>query len=98
MQRTREGQIQEVADAFEYAHMHKIWDQAAYKPTDLKLSFRGENLGDLPLVYRIGQNEIVMNTYMSAEEQCRYLFDNTGAYPAVKYLHGYPSLVARFCE
>jgi len=86
------------SDALEYAHMHRIWRQAGYRPTELKLSFRGENLGNLPLVYRIGQNELVMNTYASAGEQCLRFRECMDLYPVVKYLHGYPSLVARFCE
>lgn len=90
--------VPKISDAFEYAHMHAIWRRADYKPTELKLSFRGENLGSQAFIYRIGQNEVVLNTYVPAAKQCEAIQEHMCGFPSVRYLHGYPSLVARFCD
>lgn len=87
-------------DAIEMAHMHGIWRQLGYASRQLKLSFRGQNLGTEPLIYAPRQNEYVLNTYLPLRE--------TG--PAVLhicrrrrigFLHGYPSTISEFaayCE
>jgi phenylacetate-CoA ligase len=86
------------ADTFEYAHIHKIWKQAGYRPQDMKLSFRGANIGFDKWIYSLGQNEIIINTYRSVGDQCQDLQTALKQANRIKYIHGYPSLVAQFCE
>lgn len=81
--------------AREWAHMHTIWTKLGYRPTDLKLTFRGVNIGQAPLKYGANQNEFLVNAYLDFHQ-------TTGVIHAlakkrkVAYLHGYPSLIYEF--
>lgn len=83
--------------AREYAHMHRIWARLGYRRKDRMLSFRGINLGRLPVAYCPGQNAWAVNTYMGWDETAwaleRMLQNDT-----VHYLHGYPSNLYDFAR
>ena len=49
----------------EWAHMHFIWGQKGYSYTDVKLTFRGKNLGSKAIIYNPVHNEFIVNTYLS---------------------------------
>ncbi|HBR97208.1 MAG TPA: hypothetical protein DD979_07495 [Gammaproteobacteria bacterium] len=84
------------AFAREWAHMHTIWIAHGYDYRHLKLTLRGHNLKDIPLRYNPVHNEYILNTYAPREAVADALagladLDN------VKWLHGYPSVVADWC-
>lgn len=89
--------LDRAAFAREWAHMHHIWRTVGYRPTDLKLTFRGRNLGDSPLRYNAVHNEFMVNIYADAKQ----VADAVGDLAKVKevtYLHGYPSAIYDFVE
>ena len=55
-------------------------------------------MGGRSWAYRIGQNELTLNTYLTVAEQCVVLAKIIKDFPAIRFLHGYPSLIARFCD
>lgn len=83
------------AFAREWAHMHFIWQHLGYRTTDLKLVFRGKNLGDRALVYNPVHNEYLVNAYCAydliAEALISKLRNNS-----IRFLHGYPSAIYDF--
>lgn len=85
------------AFAREWAHMHYIWETVGYKITDIKLTFRGKNLGDQALKYNAVHNEYIVNAYCEqskvADEIIKLL-----ARRKVLFLHGYPSAIYNFAE
>lgn len=85
------------AFAREWAHMHDIWSKVGYATTDLKLTFRGKNLGTEPLRYNAVYNEYYVNAYAPPDQQAAAV---KAIAPAVRILHGYPSSIyefIRFC-
>ena len=54
------------AFAREWAHMHYIWGQKGYKYTDLKVTLRGQDLGQDNIKYNSIHNEFIINTYKNA--------------------------------
>jgi len=83
------------AFAREWAHMHTIWSQVDYQPTDLKLTFRGKNLGSSPLRYNPVHNEYVVNTYLPLPVVIDAIATVVNK-KSVRYLHGYPSTIYNF--
>ncbi|GAB6194141.1 phenylacetate--CoA ligase family protein [Desulfocastanea catecholica] len=83
------------AFAREWAHMHTIWSQVDYQPTDLKLTFRGKNLGSSPLRYNPVHNEYVVNTYLPLKIVIDAI-EKVVKKKSIKYLHGYPSTIYNF--
>lgn len=83
------------AFAREWAHMHTIWSQVDYHPTDLKLTFRGKNLGSAPLRYNPVHNEYVVNTYLPLSVVIDAIAKVVKK-KTIKYLHGYPSTIYNF--
>jgi len=83
------------AFAREWAHMHYIWQQLGYKTTDLKLVFRGKNLGERPLVYNAVHNEYVVNAYCQHDQVCDALWKKMKS-NRIRFLHGYPSAIFDF--
>ena len=81
------------AFAREWAHMRFIWAKIGYETTDLKLTFRGKNLGDRPLKYNAVYNEYYVNAYApplaQAEAVGRIAKD-------IRVVHGYPSSIYEF--
>lgn len=85
------------AYAREWAHMHFIWSHLGYRPGDLKLTFRGRNLGSRPFMYSAVHNEFLINTYVPLESQASTVAALAGRYK-VRFIHGYPSALYAFCR
>lgn len=81
------------AFAREWAHMHHIWRRAGYRTPDLKLTFRGKNLGRDALRYNAVYNEYYVNVYLPAEVTARAVKE-IGRH--VRAIHGYPSAIYEF--
>lgn len=82
--------------ALEWAHIHGIWSQLGFEPGASKLTLRGLNLGNRPIVYRNIHNEYVINCYLpwnAVFQELRKILTRKDIF----FLHGYPSLVAEFC-
>ena len=60
--------IDKNAFAREWAHMHHIWRIKKYKYTDLKLSLRGNDLGNDNIRFNSVHNEFIINTYKPVPE------------------------------
>lgn len=85
------------AFAREWAHMLCIWNRIGYNPTDLKLTFRGKNLGDAPVRYNAVYNEFYVNAYCSNEARAQAV---AAIAHDIRVLHGYPSSIydfVRYC-
>jgi len=85
------------AFAREWAHMHTIWERRDYHRTDLKLTLRGKNHGDLPLRYNPVHNELCVNATVDRSLVVAAIKEHSKARP-IKYVHGYPSAVYEFFE
>jgi phenylacetate-CoA ligase len=85
------------AFAREWAHMHKVWALKDYNFRDIKLTFRGRNLGDRRIVYNPVHNEFVVNTYKPLENYLLELITLIDRH-SIKYLHGYPSTIYTFLK
>lgn len=83
------------AYAREWGHMHTIWDRLEYKPSDMKLTLRGMNLGSKPIVYNFIHNEFQVNAYCDFDQVVCALRSLLKKYP-IKYIHGYPSSIYEF--
>lgn len=86
--------------AREWGHMHYIWSKLGYSQRCRKLTFRGKNLGELPLKYNPVNNEYLVNAYRGLSEvvEALSLVLNRSK---ISFLHGYPSLIydfARYCQ
>ncbi|HEO71615.1 MAG TPA: hypothetical protein ENN80_10155 [Candidatus Hydrogenedentes bacterium] len=81
------------AFAREWAHMHDIWSRVGYTMRDLKLTFRGKNLGDEPLRYNAVYNEYYVNAYCPPDRQAAAV--KAIARP-LRIVHGYPSSIYAF--
>jgi len=81
--------------AREWAHIHTIWDKLGYRPSAIKLTLRGKNLGGIPVKYCFNQNEFQVNAYCDFERVMSSLSDILNRYK-IEYLHGYPSAVYEF--
>mgnify|MGYP001765650735 CR=1 FL=1 len=87
-------------DAFarEWAHMHRIWMPHGYRPSHLKVTLRGKHFDcSIPLRYNAVHNELVVNANARIEEVIAAVL----ALPCsivVRWVHGYPSLVAEFAH
>lgn len=76
----------------EWAHMHHAWKQLGYKPTDFKLTIRGMNLGNKPVIYNALQNEYRVNAYCSIHTLISALFRLIQK-KNITFIHGYPSAI-----
>lgn len=85
------------AFAREWAHMHHIWAGGGYAPTDLKLTLRGKDLGTDALRYNVVHNEYIGNAYVSPELLVEAV-EELNRVRRIRWIHGYPSLVAEFAE
>lgn len=83
--------------AREWAHMHKIWEQVGYKPSCMKFTLRGVNLGDAPVKYNFIHNEFQINAYcefsLVVEEISKIILKYK-----IEFLHGYPSAIYEFVK
>lgn len=85
------------AFAREWAHMHFIWERLGYRTTDLKLVFRGKNLGNRPIVYNPVHNEYQVNAYCPYEVIVDALWQKMRR-NRIRFLHGYPSAIYDFIQ
>lgn len=84
--------------AREWAHMHFIWFARGYRPEHLKLTFRGKHFDcSIPLRYNMVHNELVVNANCSMEQIVKAVRD-LPLRSMVRWVHGYPSLIAEFCH
>jgi phenylacetate-CoA ligase len=81
------------AFAREWGHMHFIWERLGYRTTDVKLTFRGKNLGERPIRYNAVHNEYLVNAYCP---QARVLEAVRQVAAQVRFIHGYPSSIYEF--
>lgn len=85
------------AFAREWAHMHWIWERFGYNFRNLKLTLRGKNLGNQLLKYNAVHNEFIVNTYADKDLVVEQL-KKVAWLTEIRWLHGYPSVTAEFCE
>ncbi|WP_168109846.1 hypothetical protein [Ramlibacter lithotrophicus] len=82
----------------EWAHMHAIWTARGYRVNHMKLRFGGTYFPDgEPLRYHPRHNEYIVN----ANADMQVVVRAVAALPAqriIRWLHGYPSLVAEFAH
>lgn len=82
----------------EWAHMHAIWTARGYRASQMKLRFGGTYFADgEPLRYHPRHNEYIVNANADMHAVVRAV----AALPAqriIRWLHGYPSLVAEFAH
>lgn len=86
------------AFAREWAHMHYLWKAQGYRPQHLKLTFRGKHFARSQVLrYNAVHNEYVVNANAPMTEVVEAVL----ALPhsiVVRWLHGYPSLIAEFAH
>lgn len=86
------------AFAREWAHMHHIWSAHGYRPSHLKLTFRGKHFNRAEVLrYNAVHNEYIVNSNCSMTEIVSAVRNLTEVL-VVRWLHGYPSLIAEFAE
>jgi phenylacetate-CoA ligase len=84
------------AFAREWAHMHRIWMSRGYQTTHAKLTFRGKHFPECePIRYNAVHNEYVVNSNCSMP-QVADAVARLGLKIPLRWIHGYPSLVAEF--
>ena len=81
----------------EWAYMHHMWAGIGYNFLDTKLTFRGTNIGSVPLRYNVVHNEYVVNAYLELDVIIKSL-TNLTQNKKIKFLHGYPSAIYEFCK
>ena len=87
--------VDEDAFAREWAHMHWIWLRKGFRLSDLKLTFRGKNLGNQLVRFNAVHNEFVVNSYNNQIDTLAAISSLVDRYK-ITWLHGYPSLIAEF--
>lgn len=81
------------AFAREWGHVHFIWETLGYRTTDLKLTFRGKNLGKEPIRYNAVHNEYLVNAYCPCTQVIEAVRQVAGR---IRFIHGYPSSIYEF--
>lgn len=84
----------------EWAHMHTIWENLHYKPSDLKIVFGGRSDVNSLVEYDVIRNHFAIDIYADYKEVSIKLKQILKKHP-IKYLHGYPSSIydfAVYCE
>lgn len=90
--------IDKRAFAREWAHMHHLWMRRGYHPRHLKLTLRGRRFDPpQPLRYNAVHNEYLANSSCSMAEIVNEAISLSGK-RAIRWIHGYPSLVAEFAR
>lgn len=86
------------AFAREWAHMHHVWKAHGYRQDHLKLTFRGKHFDSgETLRYNAVHNEYLVN----ANSNMSAVVEAVARLPrgrVIRWLHGYPSLVAEFAH
>lgn len=83
--------------AREWAYMHRIWGRLGYNYLDTKLTFRGTNIGDTPILYNVVHNEFIVNSYVGFDRIVEEVI-RLSKRKSIRYLHGYPSAIYEFCK
>lgn len=81
----------------EWAHMHTIWESLGFLQSDLKLVLSGRNLGSKSVSYDGLRHSYAVSAYKKFDDlkqDLNFVFSRRD----VKYLHGYPSLIADFAR
>ncbi len=82
----------------EWAHMHAIWKTHGYRSTHLKLRIGGAYMaGDTPFSYHPRHNEFVVNANCALPQVVASILALSDKHK-VRWIHGYPSLVAEFAQ
>lgn len=79
----------------EWAHMHTIWENLDYKPSDLKLAFAGRSDLKKPIEYDVLRNHFAIDLYTEYHLVAKMLRKILKRHE-IKYLHGYPSSIYDF--
>lgn len=88
--------IESNAFAGEWAHMHYIWKLHGYKPQHVKLTFRGKHFDNVePLRYNAVHNEYIVNASAPMSQVAAAVMELSKSC-VIRWLHGYPSLIAEF--
>lgn len=92
--------IQPSSMGHEWGHMHYIWEELDYKPSDFKLVFGGRSDVEDFIDYDVVRNQFSVDIYADYELIAKKLKKILKKY-RIKYLHGYPSSIYNFtnyCE
>lgn len=89
--------IENNALAREWAHMLHIWSKLDYERTDLKLNFRGINIGQNVIKYNAPGNEYIVNAY-AENSRVADVLESLLQRKTIYYLHGYPSAIYEFTK
>lgn len=81
--------------AREWAHNHHYWGRFGYSPRDVKLTFRGENIGAEVVAYNAVHNEYVVSAYHALPEIAQAVRAIVKR-RKIRFLHGYPSIISEF--
>lgn len=82
----------------EWAHMHNIWGILGYKQSDIKLTFRGKNIGNQLYKYNFVNNEIFVNIFRNLSKDDYIIIAKLIEKHNIKYIHGYPSAIYAFLK
>lgn len=86
------------AVAVEWAHMHTLWKARGYRTSSLKLRIGGTYFeGDEAFRFHPRHNELIVNANSPISQVVDDLLRQIEQY-RVRWIHGYPSLVAEFAH
>jgi phenylacetate-CoA ligase len=86
------------AYAREWAHMHDVWGEGGYDLGESKVTFRGKHFHPNQLLkYNAVHHEFVVNASAPMEKVAKAICALSLTEP-VRWVHGYPSLVAEFAH
>ena len=88
--------LDDAAYAREWAHMHWIWKSCGYRPDHVKLTFRGRRAKTGVLQFNPVHNEYWVNSLAPISAVVEAI-DKLISRVDVRWVHGYPSLIAEFC-
>jgi phenylacetate-CoA ligase len=92
--------IQPNSMGHEWAHMHIVWQELGYKPSDFKLLFGGRSDLKEVIEYDVVRNHFALNIYADYKIVAKKLKAILKKH-TIKFLHGYPSSIydfALFCR
>ena len=92
-----EFRIPSNAFAYEWAHIHTIWQSRGYNFCDIKLTFRGKHFDHDILKYNAIHNEYVVNASANMKDVLSEIIKLSKTVN-LSWLHGYPSLIAEFAD
>lgn len=81
----------------EKAHIHTMWSQIGYKPSDLRLYIAGRSAVKNGVDYEFARHTISIDMYKPFEETAPLLIKKIKHHPCY-YLLGYPSVLSEFAE